>query len=215
MSQTGLAMLGFAAGMISIIVDGRHAVVIAGMAVAVGLVPTAAVQGGDPAVIMLLVAAAATGVLSFISTWLARRSSWVAGLDPLVPAVSPGQQLFGPRSVRVAAGAVAAPAASWASFNVPVGDVTIVAGLLFAIAYIWLCGAARLLVARTLEDLAVATVMVCLSSAVAWVLRGGPSALAEASCLAALAPLAGLTAGWLAGRHHRRQATGGAATESA
>jgi len=210
MSQAALAAMGFVAGVVAILLDGRHALVVSCAVVTLGLAPTVAIEGGQPAVVMLLTLAASTALLSLASSSLAQRSHWVAGLDPVVPVVSAGEHLFGPRSVRVAAGALAVPAASWVSLNVPVGEVTVVQGLLFSVAYIWICGAARLLLARTLEDLSVATVMVALAGAVAWILRGGPDAVFQAGCLASLAPLAGLTAGWLTGRHHRPRVGAGA-----
>jgi hypothetical protein len=136
----------------------------------------------------------------------ARHLPWVAGLDPLIPAFAPPLRLFGPRSVRAWGAALAVPVASWVSFNVSIGAVAAVQGILFPVAYVWACGGLRLLVARTVEDLAVGVAMVGLSSATAWLIRGGPDAYVGAAALALLAPISATVAGWLGGRHARRPA---------
>jgi hypothetical protein len=195
---------GIAAALIAMLVDGRNAVVVAVLVIPAGLAPTMAATVGGPGVLVLAAAAAAGLVLGLSGRLAAGRLPWVAGLDPLIPAFAPARQLFGPRSVRVFAAALAVPVASWVSFNVPIGAVAAVQGLLFPIAYVWACGGLRLLVARSLEDLAVGVAMVSLAAAAAWMLRGGGDALAGGAAATALAPIAALVAGWMGGRHGRR-----------
>ena len=48
-----------------------------------------------------------------------------------------------------------------------------VQGLLFPVAYAWTCGVVRLLVARTVADLAVGVAMVGVATGTAWLLRSG------------------------------------------
>jgi hypothetical protein len=182
-------------------VDGRRAVALAAIAVAAGLAPTVAAAGGQPAAAVPLAAGLATLLAVPVADWLGRHGGGPRHLDPLSPVVASGDPLFGPRSARVAAAAVAVPAASWVSFNVPASGIALTTGLLFAVAYAWLCGAARVLLARTVEDLAVAAAMVSLSGSAGWILRGGSGSLVEAGLVAAIAPLAGVAAGWLRGRH--------------
>jgi hypothetical protein len=90
------------------------------------------------------------------------------------------------------------------SFNVPVGQVTAVEGLLFPIAYAWTCGVIRLLVARTLEDLAVGVAMVGIATGTAWLLRSGGDSFPGAVIACAVAPVAAFLAGWLHGRSSRK-----------
>ena len=205
-SEPLLSLAGVLAAVIAILVDGRRAVVIAAVVVAAGLAPTVAVTSGGPALLLLGAAAALSVVLGAASRWAARRLSWVAGLDPRIPAYASMRELFGPRSTRAFAAALAVPIASWVSFNVPIGEVTAVQGLLFPMVYIWGCGLLRMVVARTVEDLAVGVTMISLAVAATWVLRGGPDALPGAAAAASLAPLAAAVAGWLGGRHARRPA---------
>jgi hypothetical protein len=185
-------------------VDRRRAVAIAVACLAAGMAPTAATFGGAPGVAVLAASALAAVVLSW-SGWAAGRLlPWVAGLDPTIPAFAPADRLFGPRSIRAFGAAVAVPIASWVSFNIPVGQVTNVQGLLFPTAYAWSCGVIRLLVARTVADLAVGVVMVSLSTGTAWLVRSGADSLTGAMLACAVAPIAALVAGWLAGRSSRR-----------
>ena len=197
---------GVLAAVIAVLVDGRNAVNIAILAVAAGLAPTVAVVAGPPATLVLAGAALVGVVLGRSGAGAARRLPRVAGLDPLIPAFASSRRLFGPRSVRAWGAALSVPAASWVSFNVPIGAVTTVKGVLFPVAYVWACGAVRLIAARTVEDIAVAVAMVGMGSAAAWIARGGADAYAGAAVLAALAPVAALVAGWLGGRHARRPA---------
>lgn len=199
-----LSLAGVAAAALAMMVDVRGATLLAIVAIAAGLAPTVAVTGGGGAVLVLGVAAAAGVAGGLISHLAARRLPWVAGLDPRVPAFSPPRQLFGPRSARAFAAALAIPIASWVSFNVPIGEVTSVQGLLFPIAYVWGCGLLRMVVGRTVEDLAVGVVMLSLGGAAAWLVRGGPDAVVGAAGAATLAPLAAAVSGWLSGRHARR-----------
>jgi hypothetical protein len=199
-----ISAVGVLAAVIAMMVDGRRAVAIAVAVVSVGMIPSAAIFGGAPGV-AVLGAAAVAGVLLAWAGWAGGRLlPWVAGLDPIVPAFAPPDRLFGPRSVRAFGAAVAVPIASWVSFNIPVGQVAVVEGLLFPTAYTWCCGLIRLVVARTVEDLAVGAAMVSLSSGTAWLLRSGTDSLPGAVIACAVAPAAALTAGWLAGRSARR-----------
>lgn len=203
-SEPLLSLAGVAGALVAMMVDGRRAVLIAAVVVAAGLAPTVAVTSGGPALLVLVTAAAASVILGAAGRWLARRLPWVAGLDPRIPAFASMRELFGPRSTRAFAAALAVPIASWVSFNVPIGEVTAVQGLLFPVVYIWGCGLLRVVVARTVDDLAVGLTMISLSVAAAWVLRGGSDALTGAAAAATLAPLAAAVAGWLSGRHARR-----------
>jgi hypothetical protein len=196
-----LAGLGFVAAVIVILVDGRSAVSYASAAAGLGLAPSVAeVYGADGALLMIATAAAAA-VAGPVSRAVSHRVSWMAGVDPVVPVVAGPEALFGPRSIRVAAGATVLPAASWVSFNVPLGSASTVTGVLFAAALIWGCGAMRLLTARTLVDIATGLAAVGLGAAAAWLIAGGVDTLAGAAAAASLAPAAAITAGWLGGRH--------------
>jgi len=201
---SSLACLG---GFIATVVDGRHAVTVAAVAAALALAPTAAVISGDRATVALLGAAAAATVAGRLATVLGHRLPWIAGLDPLVPLYSPGDQLFGQRSTRVAGAAVVLPLASWVSLNIPVGGASTVAGLLFPAAYVGLCTVVRLICARTLEDLAVALVLISYAAATGWLITDGAPGFGDAVLALVPVPIAGLAAGWMAGRHRRRVAT--------
>src|SRR6202162_6191911 len=201
-----LSAAGVLAAVVAMMVDGRRAVAISVVILAGGMAPTAATFGGAPGVAVLGVRALAAVLFSW-SGWAAGRLlPWVAGLDPTVPPFAPTDRLFGPRSIRAFGAAVAVPIASWVSFNIPVGQVTAVQGFLFPTAYAWSCGVIRLLVARTVADLAVGVAMVSLSTGTAWLLRGGGDSLPGAGLACAVAPVAALVAGWLAGRSARRRA---------
>jgi hypothetical protein len=202
-SQTLIAALGFLGGAVAALVDGPRAVGVAAVAAALGLAPAAASVGGLPAATVVI----AAGLAALLLDPLARRAAWrlmaVPGLNPLVPVIGPREALFGPRSIRAVAAGLALVAASWVSLNVLVGPAASAQGAVFAAAYVWLVGSARLLRARALEDLCVGAAAVALASAVAWILEAGPAALAEAMVPAMLAPAAAVTAGWLQGRHRR------------
>jgi hypothetical protein len=199
-----LSAAGVLAAVVAMMVDGRRAVAIAVVILAGGMAPTAATFGGAPGVAVLAGSALVAVLLSW-SAWAAGRLlPWVAGLDPTIPAFAPTARLFGPRSIRAFGAALAVPIASWVSFNIPVGQVTAVQGFLFPTAYAWSCGVIRLLVARTVADLAVGVAMVSLSTGTAWLLRGGADSLPGAGLACAVAPVAALVAGWLAGRSSRR-----------
>lgn len=203
-SEPLLSLAGVAAAVVAIMIDTRGGTLVALVAVAAGLGPTVALTGGGAAVLMLVIAAAA-GVGGGIASRLAARSlPWVAGLDPRVPAFAPSRQLFGPRSLRAFAAALAIPIASWVSFNVPIGEVAVVQGILFPIAYVWGCGLLRMVAGRTVQDLAIGVTMIALGGAAAWLIRGGADAVAGATASASLAVLAAVVSGWLAGRHERR-----------
>ena len=196
-----LAGAAFLAAVIVVLVDRRNAVVYASIAAGLGLAPSAAAVYGADAALLLLSAAAVTGLVGPISRAAAHRAGWAAGLDPMVPVVTGSEALFGPRSVRVAAGTAVLPAASWISFNVPLGSASTVSGVLFPAALVFGCGAMRLLTARTVVDLAVGVAGVGLASSSAWLICGGVDTLPTAAAAAALAPAAAMTAGWLSGRH--------------
>ena len=76
-------------------------------------------------------------------------------------------------------------------------------GLLFPAAYAWTCGAFRLLLSRSIVDLAAGMSMVALGAATAWQVRAGADAVNGAAVLAGLAPAAAMVAGWLEGRSAR------------
>jgi len=200
-----LAAAGVVAAAVAMMVDGRRAVAITAVFLAVGMAPTAATFGGTPGVAVLGVSGFGAVAFAWAGWAAGRRLPWVAGLDPSIPALAPSGQLFGPRSIRAFGAAVAVPIASWVSFNVPVGQVAAVQGLLFPTAYAWTCGVIRLLLARNVEDLAVGVTMVSLSTGTAWLLRSGTDSLPGAVLACALAPIAALVAGWLAGRSSRRR----------
>lgn len=196
-----LAVLGFVAAVVVTLVDGRRAIAYASLAAALGLAaPVATVYGGDAALV-LIGSAALTAVLSPAAQGLSRRVSWMAGVDPAVPVVARGEALFGPRSVRAAAAVLVLPAASWVSFNVPLGAASTVSGVLFSAALVWGCACVRLLTARTLNDVAVGVAAVGLGAAAAWFIAGGTATLPSAAAASCLAPAAAVAAGWLSGRH--------------
>ena len=199
-----LSVAGVIAAVVAMMVDGRRAVAIAVVFLTAGLAPTAATFGGAPGAAVLGASAIAAVVLAYAG-WLGGRVlPWLTGLDPTIPAFAPADRLFGPRSARAFGAAVALPVASWVSFNVPVGQVTAVEGLLFPIAYAWTCGVIRLLVARTLEDLAVGVAMVGIATGTAWLLRSGNDSFPGSVLACSVGPLAAFLAGWLHGRSSRR-----------
>jgi hypothetical protein len=199
-----LSAAGVIAAVVAMMVDGRRAVPIAVVLLAAGLAPTAATFGGAPGAAVLGTAAIAAVVLAW-GGWLGGRAlPWLSGLNPTIPAFAPSDRLFGPRSARAFGAAVAIPVASWVSFNVPVGQITAVEGLLFPIAYAWTCGVIRLLVARTVEDLLVGVAMVGIATGTAWLLRSGGDSFPGSVLACAAAPMASFLAGWLHGRSSRR-----------
>jgi hypothetical protein len=202
-SEPLLAGLGFIAAAVVMLVDGRNAVSYASLAAGLGLAPSVANVYGADGALLVIAAAATAAVAGPLSRAISHRVSWMAGVDPVVPVVAKPDALFGPRSIRVAAGAAVLPAASWISFNVPLGSASTVTGVLFAAALIWGCGAMRLITARTLVDLTAGIAAVGLGAAAAWLIAGGVDTLAGAAAAASLAPMAALTAGWLGGRHAR------------
>jgi hypothetical protein len=199
-----LSAAGVIGAVTAMLLDGRRAVAAAVACLAAGLAPTAAAFGGGPGVATVAASAVAALALGWGGWAAGRLLPWVAGLDPVIPAFATRRQLFGPRSTRAFAAAVAVPIASWVSFTVPVGDAPAAEGFLFPAAYTWTCGVLRLVVARTVEDLSVGVAMISLSAGTAWLLRGGVDALAGAAIACSVPPLATLVAGWLAGRHARR-----------
>jgi hypothetical protein len=171
---------------------------------AAGLSPELLIAGGAPAVFVIAGAGGAALFLHWLSAAGGSRVAPAARLDPTIPAFAPPQQLFGRRSVRVAAAALAVPVASWVTLNMPVGEVVAVQGLLFPAAYAWCCGALRLVVARSIADLAAGISMIAVAIAAGWVLRSGSDALTGALAIVSLVPLCALAAGWLGGRHGGR-----------
>jgi hypothetical protein len=202
-----LSAAGVIAAAVAIMVDGRRAVAIAIVVLAAGLAPTAATFGGAPGVAVLGASAIAAVLLSWAGWIGGRVLPWLSGLDPTIPAFAPSDRLFGPRSGRAFGAAVAIPVASWVSFNVPVGQIATVEGLLFPIAYAWTCGVIRLVVARNVEDLGVGVAMVGIATATAWLLRSGADSIPGAALACVVAPLAAFLAGWLNGRSSRRVLT--------
>jgi hypothetical protein len=126
-----------------------------------------------------------------------------AGLDPSVPVFAGGRELFGPRSVRVIAASLALPGASWVSFNAPVGAVALVQGLLLPAAYIWICGALRLVVARHLADVVIGFSLAAMGGGVAWLIRGGADAFPGLVIACSTVPTGAALSGWLTGRAGR------------
>ncbi len=203
-SEPLLSSLAVIAGLVAMVVDGKRAVRIAAAVAGLGLAPSAGSVGGGVAMLVLVVAALVASFGEVVARLLARRAVWAAGLDPSVPIFASGRELFGPRSVRVLAAALALPAASWVSFNAPIGAVATVQGLLLPAAYIWICGALRLVLARNIADVVIGVSLVGFGGGVAWLIRGGPDAFGGLVVAAALAPAAAVLSGWLAGRHARR-----------
>jgi hypothetical protein len=198
-----LAGAGFLAAVIVVLVDGRNAVAYTSLAAAAGLAPLVGSLYGADGVIVLAAAGGLAILLGPLTRAAAHRVSWMPGLDPVVPVVAHAEALFGPRSIRVAAGVLVLPASSWVSFNVPLGVASTVSGVLFPAAVVWGCSAMRLLTARTLVDLTVGVAGVGLSGAAGWLVAGGVDTLPGAIAAAALAPGAAVTAGWLSGRRAR------------
>ncbi|MGO8687196.1 MAG: hypothetical protein ACLQT7_08470 [Candidatus Dormibacteria bacterium] len=206
MNQPLLDVIAFAVGAIAVMVDRRRAVAAACVAVALGLSPAAAIYGGGWAAVVVLGAGALGGVAGPLAGLLAGRRAPRPGLDPLQAVGASREGLFGPRSVRVAAAMVALVAASWISFNVPVGSVAVVKGALFPVAFVFTCGVLRTLLGRNLTDIAVGLAVVSLAAGVAWLLRGGGGPLPDAVGVIAIAPAVSAIEGWL-GVRHRRPAT--------
>lgn len=200
MNQPLLDLVAFAAGAVAVVVDRRRAVVMACLAVALGLAPAAAIYGGGGAVVLLLGAGAAGAAAGPLAGAAARRMPPRPGIDPIQAVGSPREGLFGPRSARVGAAVVALIAASWVSFNVPVGSVAAVEGALFPVAFVFSCGVLRIFLARSVTDLAVGVAVVALGIGVGWLLRGGSDPLPAAGGVIAIAPLMAGLDGWLAAR---------------
>src|ERR1039457_1115395 len=200
-----LSAAGVIGAVVAMMVDGRRAVAIAVVFLAAGLAPTAATFGGAPGVAVLGACAIAAVLLALAGSIAGRILPWLSGLDPTIPAFAPSDRLFGPRSSPAFGAAAAIPVTSWVSFNVPIDQITTaVQGLLFPIAYAWTCGVIRLLVARTLEDLAVGVAMVSVPTGTAWLLRSGNDSFPGSVLACSVGPLAAFLAGWLHGRSSRR-----------
>ena len=195
------AGIGFLAAVVVTLVDGRNAVAFAALAAGLGLAPSVAALAGADGALVLIGAGVAAAVAAPFSRTVAHRLSWMAGLDPVVPVVAAAEALFGPRSIRVAGAMLVLPAASWVSFNVPLGGASTVSGVLFPAALVWGCSALRLVTARTLVDLGVGVAGVGVAGAAAFLVAGGTDTPAAALAASALAPGAALAAGWLSGRH--------------
>jgi hypothetical protein len=199
-NQPLLDLIAFAAGAVAVMVDRRRAVLVTCIAVALGLFPAAAIYGGGWAAVVVLGAGAAGAVAGPLAGTIAGRLGPRPGIDPLHPVATPHEGLFGPRSARVAAGVIALIAASWVSFNVPVGSVAPVQGALFPVAFIFTCGVLRVFLARTVTDLSVGVAALAFAVSVGWLLRGGSGPLPDAAGVIALAPVAAALEGWLAAR---------------
>jgi hypothetical protein len=200
-NQPLLDLIAFAAGAVAVTVDRRRAVLVTCIAIALGLSPAAAIYGGGWAALVVLGAGAAGAAASPLVRTIARRLGPRSGIDPLHSVATPHEGLFGPRSARVAAGVIALIAASWVSFNVPVGSVAPVQGALFPVAFIFTCGVLRVLLARSVTDLSVGVVALAFAVSVGWLLRGGSGPLPDVAGVIALVPVAAVLEGWLAGRH--------------
>jgi hypothetical protein len=200
-NQPLLDLIAFAAGAVVVLVDRRRAVVVASVAVALGLFAAAAIYGGGWAAVVVLGAGAAGAVAGPLAGFIAGRMAPRPGLDPLQAVAAPHEGLFGPRSARVAAAVIALIAASWVSFNVPVGSVAPVQGALFPVAFIFTCGVLRVFLARTVTDLSVGVAAIALAVSVGWLLRGGSGPLPDAAGVIAIVPVTAAVEGWLAARH--------------
>lgn len=196
-----LGTLGFVAAVVVLLADGRNAVAVVTLVSGLCLAPLAAEGSGAGAATALILVGAGASVLLVATRWLGHRLSGIAGVDPVVPVVASGEALFGPRSVRVAAGAATLPAASWVSFNVPIGTATTVSGVLFPAVVVCTCAAVRLLTARTLNDVAVGVAALGVAAAAAWAVAVGVDTVAGVAAAVAVAPAAAVTVGWLSGRH--------------
>jgi hypothetical protein len=201
MNQPLLDLIAFAAGAVVVLVDRRRAVVTACIVVALGLAPVAATYGGSGAAIVVLGAGAAAAVAGSLAGVISARMPARPGVDPLQPVGTANQGLFGPRSVRVMGALVALLAASWVSFNVPVGSVVPVQGVLFPVAFVFMCGLLRVVLARNLTDLAVGVAVIATAVSVGWLLRGGGGPLPDAAGVVAIAPAVAVIDGWLGFRH--------------
>jgi hypothetical protein len=202
-NQPLLDLIAFAAGAVAVMVDRRHAVLVTCIAVALALSPAAAIYGGGWAAVVVLGAGAAGAVTGPLAGSIAGRMVPRPGLDPLRPVGAQQEGLFGPRSARVAAGVIALIAASWVSFNVPVGSVAAVQGALFPVAFIFTCGVLRIFLARTVTDLSVGVVAIALAVGVGWLLRGGSDPFPDAAGVIAVVPVVAAVEGWLAARRRR------------
>ncbi len=196
-----LAAAGFLAAVVVTLVDGRNAVTYASLATALGLAPSVASFYGADAALVLVGAAVAASLLAPLTRAVSRRLSWMAGVDPNVPVVAAGDGLFGPRSVRVITAVLVLPAASWVSFNIPIGSASTVSGVLFPCALLWGCAAMRLLTARTIADIAVGVATLGIAGSAAWFICAGIDTVTSGITAAALAPGAAIATGWLRGRH--------------
>ena len=203
MNQPLLDLIAFAAGAVAVMVDRRRAVFVTCVVVALGLAPAAAIYGGGWAAVVVLGAGAAGAVAGPMAGFIAGRMAPRPGLDPLQPVAAAHEGLFGPRSARVAAAVIALIAASWVSFNVPVGSVAAVQGALFPVAFIFTCGVLRVFLARTVTDLSVGVAAIALAVGVGWLLRGGSGPLPDVAGVIAIVPVAAAVEGWLASRHRR------------
>lgn len=196
-----LAAVGFLAAVVVSLVDGRNAVIWASLAAAVGLAPSVAQTYGAVGAVVLLGAALAAVLGALLSQALAGALAPVAGVDAVVPVVAAAEGLFGPRSVRVATAVLVLPAASWVSFNIPIGSASTVTGVLFPAAVVGGCAGMRLLAARTIADIAVGVAALGISLAATCLLSAGVDTLATAAAVAALTPAAAIAVGWVKGRH--------------
>lgn len=193
-----LAVLG---GVIAATADQRRAVLLAAIAVALTLSPVAAFFEGGSAVLLLYSAVAAGGILGGITRILAHRIGGSRkAIDPIVPVYTPKTELFGSRSRRLTAAALAIPVASWISYNIPAGAGTDLYAVMFPVAFIAICGGIRLLLARTVEDLAVGVAVTGIAAGVGWMVHGGASSLSAAVAPLLLAVAAIVIADWLSAR---------------
>jgi hypothetical protein len=201
MNQSLLDVLALAGAVVAVLADGRVGVVVAAFAAAAGLAAAAAVFGGGWAAVLLLgafVAAVGTAALGRALASAARGHS--GGADLASAGARRRESLFGPRTLRLVAAAVALPAASWISFNVALGSVVVVQGRLFPVAVVFAIGCVRVLLARTLTDLATGVAVIAIATGVAWLLRGGGNPLPATAGVLALVPLVAGVEAWLGAR---------------
>jgi len=200
-NQPLLDLIAFAAGAVTVMVDRRRAVLVTCVVVALGLSPAAAIYGGGWAAVVVLGAGVAGAAAGPLAGGIAARLAARPGIDPLRSVATAHEGLFGPRSARVAAGVIALIAASWVSFNVPVGSVAPVQGALFPVAFIFTCGVLRVFLARTVTDLSVGVSALAFAVSAGWLLRGGSGPLPDVAGVVALVPVTAALEGWLVARH--------------
>ncbi len=202
MSGTFLGFVAFVAGVALALVDGRRGIVWAAAVSALALVLPVFQIAASEGALLILATAAAVGLFWYASR-VAGRYWPQMGPDPTISlGVSKGS-LFGPRSVRAVSSVVSLIAASWISLNIPVAGSGYGSGVLFAVSYVTIVAGFRILLAHSVEDLAIGCTGVSLACAATVLLEGGAAATAAAGSVGCLAPVAAIVVGWMSGRSDR------------